>query len=214
VTVAAVLWDADGVLQDVPDGWEATMRPAVGHLVDDLDAFIAEAVEMERPALRGDDRWVEILPRLLERWGIPEAYDAALKVWLTIEPVEDARALVRQVRDGGVPCYLATNQDEHRGRFMHETLGYGDLLDGEFYSYELRAAKPEPAYFEAILARIRLPADEVLFVDDSSRNVEAARTVGLRAEHWHSSHGAASLRALLAGHGLPLPPVESSVRTG
>ena len=205
MNIEAVLWDADGVLQDVPDGWEATMRPAVGHLVDDLDAFLAEAVELERSALRGEGRWVEILPRLLQRWGIPEAYDAALKVWLTIEPVMESRELVREVRASGVRCYLATNQDEHRGRYMHEELGYRDLLDGEFYSHEIGAAKPEPAYFTAILARLDLPAEAVLFVDDSARNVESARALGLRAEQWHTSDGAPALRAHLTAHGL-LPP--------
>ena len=61
--VAAVLWDADGVLQHLPAGWEASMRPVVGHLVDDVEGFLAEAFAAERPALTGDARWVEVLPK-------------------------------------------------------------------------------------------------------------------------------------------------------
>ena len=64
--VQAVLWDADGVLQNLPAGWEASMRPAVGHLVDDVEGFLAAAFAAERPCLTGDARWVEVLPRLLE----------------------------------------------------------------------------------------------------------------------------------------------------
>ena len=203
--VRAVLWDADGVLQHLPAGFEASMRPAIGHLVDDVEGFLVEAFEAERPALTGDARWVEVLPRLLEKWGIPDAFDDAIAVWLTIVPVVETQQLVTSLRAAGIRCYLATNQDEHRGRHMHETFGYAALFDDTFYSYELGVAKPDPAYFAAVLERVGLPADEVLFVDDSARNVESARTVGLRAECWHVDDGVEVLREHLARHGLPLP---------
>lgn len=200
--VSAVLWDADGVLQHLPAGWEASMRPAVGHLLDDVDGFLAAAFAAERPCLTGDARWVEVLPRLLEEWGIPGAYDDAIQVWLTIEPVDASRALVEKVRASGVPCYLATNQDEHRGRFMQTELGYDRLVDGGFYSYDLRLAKPDPAYFRTVLDRLDLPPDSVLFLDDSATNVDSAREVGLRAETWHVDQGVDLLRDHLLRHGL------------
>ena len=68
-----MLWDADGVLQHLPAGWEASMRPVVGHLVDDVDGFLAEAFEAERPALAGQARWVEVLPGCWSAGGWPTA---------------------------------------------------------------------------------------------------------------------------------------------
>ncbi|MGZ8738593.1 MAG: HAD family hydrolase [Nocardioides sp.] len=200
--VRAVLWDADGVLQHLPAGWEASMRPVVGHLVDDVEAFLQEAFAAERPALTGHARWVEVLPRLLEKWGIADSYDDALRVWLTIEPVAETRELVASLRASGVRCFLATNQDEHRGRHMHENLGYAELFDDTFYSFELGVAKPDPAYFSAVLSRLALPAGEVLFVDDSAANVESAQGVGLRAEQWHVDEGIDALRERLRAHDL------------
>jgi putative hydrolase of the HAD superfamily len=202
--VHTVLWDADGVLQHVPAGFEASMRPVIGHRVDDVEAFLAEAFAAERPALAGQARWVEVLPQLLDRWSIPDAFDDALRVWLSIEPVAETRALVAEVRAAGIRCCLATNQDEHRGRHMHREMGYADLLDETFYSYELGVAKPDPGYFTAILERIGTPPEGVLFVDDNAANVETARAVGLRAVHWHVDHGIDVLRAELAAHGLPV----------
>ena len=204
MSVTPVLWDADGVLQHLPAGWEASMRPVVGHLVDDVDGFLAEAFEAERPALAGQARWVEVLPVLLERWGLADSFDDAMKVWLTIEPVLETQDLVRALRGQGIRCCLATNQDEHRGRHMQETFAYADLFDATFYSYELGVAKPDPGYFTAVLDRLDAPADRVLFVDDNRANVEAARTVGLRAEQWHVDDGQPALRDHLARHGLPV----------
>jgi putative hydrolase of the HAD superfamily len=204
VAVRAVLWDADGVLQHLPDGWEASMRPVVEGAVADVQSFLAEAFEAERPALVGQADWLEILPALLERWGVAHLYDRAVQVWLTIVPQDGVRDLVNSLRAEGVRCYLATNQTEQRGRYMVENLGYEDLLDGAFWSYELGLAKPEPAYFTAILDRLGLAPGEVLFVDDNLRSVETARKVGLAAEHWHVDHGLPALRDLLRAHSLPV----------
>jgi putative hydrolase of the HAD superfamily len=202
--VRAVLWDADGVVQHLPAGWEASMRPVVGHLVDDVEAFLTEAFAAERPALTGEVRWVDVLPTLLERWGIADSYDEALRVWLTIEPVVEVREIVEALRAAGVKCALATNQDEHRGRHMHSALGYGELFDDTFYSYELGVAKPDPAYFTKVLERLGLPADAVLFVDDNVANVDSARSVGLRAQQWHVDEGVDALLERLRLHDLPL----------
>jgi len=200
--VRAVLWDADGVLQGLPAGWEASMRPAVGHLVDDIDDFLEEAFAAEKSTLTGHARWVDVLRTLMRKWDIEDGFDEALKVWLTIEPVVESRLLVEQIRDSGVRCYLATNQDIRRGTFMQENLGYADLLDGAFYSYELGLAKPDPAYFAEIVRRLDLPAEDVLFVDDNADNVTSARRVGLRAELWHVDDGVEPLVEHLRRHGL------------
>ena len=203
--ISTVLWDADGVLQRTPSGFEESMRPALQGRVDDVEGFMAEAFAAERPALTGDVRWLDVLPELLERWRIPEAYDDLVRVWLTIEAVPGTHEIVRALRAQGIRCCLATNQDVVRGTFMQDDLGYGHLLDAAFYSYEMRVAKPDPAYFTTILGRLDEAAKRVLFVDDSLRNVEAAREVGLAAEHWAHGDGLDALRDHLGHHGLRVP---------
>jgi putative hydrolase of the HAD superfamily len=203
VTVTTVLWDADGVLQRVPGGFEESMRPAIERYVDDVDAFLAEAYVEERPCLTGERSWVEVLPGLLERWGMADAYEEILGVWLSIEPVDVARELVSAVRSVGYRCCLATNQDRTRGRFMHDALGYEQLLDGAFYSYELGLAKPDLPYFTTIVERLDVRPEQVMFVDDNAANVEAARSVGLEAEVWSYREDVSVLRAHLARRGLP-----------
>jgi putative hydrolase of the HAD superfamily len=203
----AVLWDADGVLQRVPAGGEESMRPALGGRIDDVDGFLAQAFWEERPALRGEVRWLDVLPGLLARWGIGDAYDDVVRAWLSIEPVVPARDLVRAVRRSGVRCYLASNQDARRARFMQENLGYPDLLDGELYSCDLGRAKPDLAYFEKVLERVALSPGQVVFVDDNVANVEAARSLGMAAETWSYAEPADVLREHLARHGLAVDEV-------
>ncbi len=200
--VRAVLWDADGVLQHLPGGWHAAMRPVVGDV--DVDAFINECFVAERPTLSGEGRWTEVLPAVLERWGLEDRYDDVLGVWCRLEAADETPELVRALRSAGVACHLATNQDEHRGQVMEQLFGYDALFDRCFYSYALGVAKPEPVYFETILREIDVPADATLFIDDNLRNVESARSVGLRAEHWSIDEPVDVLREHLAKHGLPV----------
>ncbi len=202
-TPLVVLWDADGVLQRVPAGWEESMRPALEGRIDDVDDFLSRAFWEERPALRGEVSWLEVLPGLLEEWGIGDSYDAVVRTWLTIEPVPQARELVTLLRHRGVPGYLASNQDRHRAAHMHAELGYPALLDGELYSCDLGAAKPEPGYFTAALDRLGLAPEQALLVDDNPANVDAARDLGLAAETWSYREDASVLREHLRRHGLP-----------
>ncbi len=203
--MTAVLWDADGVLQRVPDGVEESMRPALRGRVEDVEGFLTDAYWAERPALAGDVSWLDVLPGLLDRWGIGEAFDDVLGIWLSIEPVTATHELLRALREAGLRCYLATNQAEHRGVHMRDVLGYAGLFDGAFYSYEMRVAKPDPAYFDFIVDALAVAPDRLLFLDDRLDNVEAARSVGMRAEVWSYHEDLAVLHDHLARHGVEVP---------
>ncbi len=203
--VTAVLWDADGVLQRVPGGVEESMRPALEGRVGDVEAFLEAAYWAERPALSGEVSWLEVLPGLLEQWGIGDSYDDVVRTWLSIEPVAATHELLRALRRAGLRCYLATNQAEHRGVHMRDELGYAGLFDGAFYSYEMGVAKPDPAYFRFIVDALGAPAHQLLFLDDRLDNVEAARSVGLRAEAWSYREDISVLHDHLARHGVEVP---------
>ncbi len=197
MTVRAVLWDADGVLQETPGGWVAPFESLLG---DRAEEFLRAAWELELPTLSGRGSWPTLLPGLLDEWGLSERYDEVLAAWCRLEGHPASQSLVSELRAAGVRCYLATNQDAHRAGVMHAQFEYDVRMDGCFYSHALGVAKPEPAYFELILSEIALEPDQVLFVDNSPRNVEAARDVGLRAELWEIGDGDDLLRSAVDRH--------------
>ena len=88
---------------------------------------------------------------------------------------------VRRLRAAGIACYLGSNQDAFWAAHLETALGYGQLLDGLFLSCRLGAAKPQAAFFEAMLAQIPLPREDLIFFDDKAANVEAALACGLEA---------------------------------
>lgn len=197
--IRAVLWDADGVLQRTPGVWEERVGAVIGP--DRVAAFADDLWSVSAQALVGEVDFVEHIDLVLDRQQLHELRDAVLATWRDLEAVQEAHDVVARVRHR-VPCYLASNQDNHRARVMREHLRYDDLVDGAFFSCDVGAAKPDERFFTAVVEQLALPADEVLFIDDVPANVEAARKCGLHAEEWQHERGVAALDALLAAHGL------------
>lgn len=188
-TVRAILWDADGVLQETPAGtWDLAVQ-VVGRFEGALTGANVDEASIRAAA-------VEV--------GLGDRVDDVLSVWWTFDLVAPALEVVARARAAGIGCYLATNQDSYRATCMREKAHYDVRLDGQYYSCDIGHAKPSAEFFEHILDDVRLTPGQVLFIDDQPANVAGARAVGLRAELWTSSDGTPALRRILASHGVAL----------
>jgi putative hydrolase of the HAD superfamily len=210
-----VLFDADGVLQHGNGGaLPARIERALSFVPQPLDPFVDDVLEAERPALAGQEDLLERLEPVVQKWGAPgKARALAEQWWYCIEPDAGVFSLIAQLRGQGLLCALATNQQRFRADYMRAKLGYDAHFDRSFYSCELGSVKPEPRYFETIVASLSLPAEQLLFIDDLEPNVTAARGVGLQAAQFVNPRipeAAAQLRALLAGFGLRLAEPDAS----
>lgn len=198
MTVRAVLWDADGVLQRLPGFdrlWDFLAEDVRLALLADTFADLPEVlVGRVGMAARLDD--------VLERHGLSAAdADAVRAAWSEFPPVDEARALVVGLRNRGTVCVLATNQDDLREEHMRRV--YSPLMDRCYFSASMGVAKPSSDYFRRIAADLGMTPAELLFVDDSQTNVDGARGAGLHAECWHHDDGIGVLKRLLAAYGLP-----------
>jgi len=197
-----VLFDADGVLQDLPGGWYVAMEPFLG---DRVREFLHETWTDELPMLVGQGDYLPVLAEALARYGVTtSAEEIFAAVWHDLVVIEETVALVHDLRRRGFGVHLGTNQELHRGTHMRTTLGYDELFDVSCYSYELGAAKPDPEFFVRAADRIGAEPASILFVDDNLANVEGARLVGLAAEHWDFTQGHDVLLGRLARHGVTL----------
>jgi len=192
-----VLWDADGVLQRAALGWRDSLLAMGGG-----PEFIEDLFAAEKPCLRGERPFTEAVAEVVARHGVDLPVSQVVQPWIPIDVDEQALAVVDAVRASDVACFLATNQQDLRRDVMRAELPYDRHLDGAFYSCELKAAKPDAAFYEAILSVLDVQSDEVLLIDDSEQNVLGARRVGLEAELHDPASGAAGLRKILSAHGI------------
>jgi putative hydrolase of the HAD superfamily len=183
--ITTILFDADGVLITAEKKFS-------DHLADDLHI----SLEMTTPFYKGAfkdcligraDLKEEIAP-FLPKWGWKGSVDEFLKLWFNVEHQLDKRILdyIQTLREKGISCYVATNQEKYRSQYMTEYMEFGPLFDGMFASNEIGFCKPDAAFFTYILEKIQKKPEEVLFWDDTQRNVDGAKELGIHAEFYSS----------------------------
>jgi|tagenome__1003787_1003787.scaffolds.fasta_scaffold20907761_2 putative hydrolase of the HAD superfamily len=198
--VTAVLWDADGVLQQVPSSWFELLDQVLGK--QESLALLDLLLPQVEAAIRGDVAMSERLPAALTERGLGEHVERICEVWGTIDRLEESREFVRRLRERGIGCHLATNQDDLRTSYMRARMGYDDLLDRCFYSCELGVAKPDVAFFRRVAEELEVELGALVFVDDTLENVRAAQSCGLPAFYWHHRDGIDTLGERLAELGV------------
>ena len=94
-------------------------------------------------------------------------------------------ALLRLRREG-FPVALLSNTNPFMMRWVrsNEFDGHGHgiehYFDRLYLSYEMRMMKPSPQIFQAMIDGEQTTPDNILFIDDSSRNCEAAAAFGIQ----------------------------------
>lgn len=190
--IDVLLWDCDGVLQHGRQDWRAALNSAAGQ------GFARRVYEAELPALRGEDTLHTVLTDLLARerrrsGQAPVSLTFLFELWEQFDLDQEALDVLAAVRELGVRSLLATNQHDHRAQWMRRVCRYDERVDGSYYSSEVGAMKPDPAFFEHILSDLALPAERVGFIDDMSANVETAAALGIRAVLHDPAAGASGL---------------------
>lgn len=197
--LSAILFDADGVVQSGRRFFAFVDTRLPQH---ERAAFINALFAAEEPCLAGRSNFAKELEKVVAAWGVTGALDAFHAAFNDIEVDRGVLGVVSQLRARGLTCCIASNQQALRARHMSEQLGYAKLFDHEFYSHALGVVKPDGAYFQRILEVLGEPAGSVLFIDDSVRNVESARRLGMVAEHFPSTSGVNFLVEVLRRHGV------------
>nr|WP_157028281.1 HAD-IA family hydrolase [Sphingomonas horti] len=109
-------------------------------------------------------------------------------------PVDGMIPLVEELDAAGVPLFAITNfSGEFWGPFR-DTQPVFDRFRDVIVSGTERLVKPDAAIYQLALKRFGMPADALIFIDDSARNVAGAEAIGIRG---HLFRDAATLRTEL-----------------
>lgn len=201
--IKAILFDADGVLQRPTVWWREALVAILGAAdTAEVDSFLRDILETESAHLCAPGGFDAALMETLTRWNCSERFADTTQVLNSIQLYDDVIEVVRALRQAGMPCHIASNQQAGRAQHMSERLGYKALFVEEFYSCHVGFAKPDVAYFSRVLELLDLPSQCVLFFDDRVENVDAAKRAGLAAVVYKGESGAEVLRAILSEHGV------------
>jgi len=193
--------DADGVVQEPSCEWLQTVESVCGDPAR-TNEFLAEFYATEARFMAGGEGVGYALQELLGAWSSRCSVEEAMQLWRCIAKNQEILSIVSSIRAHGTWVALASNQQPERARYMSKDLEYDVLFDKCFYSCELGYAKPDPEYFLSILKISDVLEAEVLFIDDRKANVDAAKSLGIYAEHFDISEGANVFVSILERYGV------------
>lgn len=112
--------------------------------------------------------------------------ETLLSYWFENDSRLDERLIadLAAIRETGVALYLATNQEHRRAAWLMNELGLTRHFDGIFYSAQFGHRKPASDFFRLATQEAGAEVGEIVFLDDTLENVEAARLFGWTALHW------------------------------
>jgi glucose-1-phosphatase len=115
---------------------------------------------------------------------LPGHYDKEIfascleKIASFLTPIPEMIEMLHEVRKD-YRVYILSNMPKelhHELKQLHDFFNY---FDGQVYSYEVKAIKPQPQIYQALLSSYQLKSHESVFIDDLEGNVRAAKELGI-----------------------------------
>ncbi len=103
-----------------------------------------------------------------------------------IGPIVGTVGILERLKQAGYPLYGLSNWSAETFPFMRNKHDFFDLLDDIVISGTVGHVKPDPEIYHVMLDKIRRPAQECLFIDDSLANVHQAEKMGFAVVHFQS----------------------------
>ena len=102
-------------------------------------------------------------------------------------PIPGTVEILRELKARGVRCYALTNMEAETYPSRLERYEFMGWFDGTVVSAFEGTAKPDPVIFIRLLERFGLSPHATVMIDDSRRNGEAARGIGMQAVLFESA---------------------------
>jgi pyrophosphatase PpaX len=171
----AVLFDWDGTLVNTA---EASFRCYV-------KLFGSYGIAFDRDAFRRtySPNWhltYSALGLAEERWAEADARWLGHYCEEEVVLIEGAREALRRVREAGLRAGLVTSGDRVRVRRELASLGVAELFEVLVCAEDTVKRKPHPEALLLALERLRLGADEVVYIGDSPEDIQMAQAAGVR----------------------------------
>lgn len=181
--IKIILFDCDGLI--VKRNKYFSQRLAdLGYKINHekvAEFFLGEFLECET----GKKDLKQVLPNWMPEWGWQGNTEELLKFWFEGESEIDTEVVgtIKTLREKGIKCYLATNNEKHRTEFLWEKVGLKDLLDGLYSSCNVGFLKGQNEFWPELYKNFpSIPKQDILLWDDDMENIHPARQFGLNAE--------------------------------
>ena len=174
-----VIFDLGGVLvnwkpkETILDVFKNKKIAPIDELIEIWKSGICKDLE------RGLITQEEAIKKLPERYSKEDFSYFLKEVYKYLFPLEEGLKIFNAVKSNGHKIYVLSNfQEEH---FAKASPNYDFLkqVDGIVLSFKVKAMKPEPEIYQALLNNYSLNPEESIFIDDMEENIAGAKIFGI-----------------------------------
>jgi putative hydrolase of the HAD superfamily len=187
--IKAIVFDLGGVLIDLDfDACVNAFKEQLGfeRITDILDKWRQRGIygDMEEGKITADEFRTEVLKESREG-STPDMIDKCIDVFLT--GMDDYKVDLLKELSRKYDLFILSNNNPIAMNRSHKIweekgLDYKTVFKEEFISCEMHLMKPGQEIFLEAIRRIGRKPEELLFIDDSLSNVEAAKKAGMNAD--------------------------------
>ena len=189
--IKAVIFDMGGVLVDLDiEDCKKTFKELLGY--NDIDTIIDACHQkgiygdLEEGKLSADE-FRSIVLAGSRPGASPEQVDEAMShILVDIAPYKSA--MLKRLSEK-YELYMLSNNNPiclpySRKMFEEAGVPLENIFRKCFFSFEMKALKPSETFYKEVISQIGLPAEQMLFIDDSMKNVEGSVAAGLPAVYY------------------------------
>lgn len=117
----------------------------------------------------------------LNKWGIEITEEEFLTWWFSGEVLQkDVVKLCKELKEQGLKVFILSNNFRERTNYYRNNFPeIFEVVDKAYFSWETGFIKPSKEAFLNILNENKLNPEEVIYIDDSKKNLDVAQNLGI-----------------------------------
>ena len=95
--------------------------------------------------------------------------------------IDGVDEFLSRLKDLDIKISLLSNTNKLHFDYIKKLFNDFKIFDKIYLSYELNLAKPDKRIYEYVLNDLKIPASEIIFIDDTDENIKTALDLGFKA---------------------------------
>ena len=104
---------------------------------------------------------------------------------------------IKECKDLGYRLVAASNASKGSFEWRNSRFGLMNVFDGRIISSDIGFRKPSVDFFQYMIDVVGFKPEEILFVDDSQKNIEVARKLGIKSIKYENEESLKRIKKFL-----------------